>query len=343
MGKNTSVTIAQAKELVIDVMKANLTPMVSSSPGMGKSDMFKSIAKDFNLQLIDCRLSQADSTDLNGFPYIDLEAGISRYLPFDTFPVEGTPLPEGKKGWMLLLDEINSAPNLVQAAAYKLILDREVGQKKLHDKVVCCAAGNLSTDRAIVNKLSTAMQSRLIHLEVHSDLPSWVKWATGAGIDYRVIAFLQFKPDLLHNFKADHNDVTFPCPRTWEFLSRIIKDWPRITNDKLPLLTGTVSEGAGIEFKTFADIFETLPTSDDILLNPDTVRMSDDPSVRYAMTALVANIATDTNMDSLIKFINRLPLEFQVITMQQIMQKSIGLLQHPAVQKWKVDNADELT
>ncbi|MHA1754665.1 MAG: ATP-binding protein, partial [Candidatus Odinarchaeia archaeon] len=266
--KSSAVNITDAIELTIDIIKAGLVPMITSSPGMGKSDLLKSIAKSFKMKVIDLRLSQADSVDLNGFPTIDLDAGVSRYIPFDTFPTENTPIPEGYSGWMLLLDEINSAPNLVQAAAYKLILDREVGQHKLHPKLITVAAGNLATDKAIVNRLSTAMQSRLIHLEIKADLSAWVNWAMQNDIDYRIIAFLQFKPDLLHKFNPSHNDITFPCPRTWHFLSKLIKNWKTIPNTKLPLLTGTVSEGVGIEFKIFCDIFTTLPKIEDIIANP---------------------------------------------------------------------------
>ncbi len=338
------ITIPEARALTIDTFKAGLVPMIAGSPGLGKSDYLKSIADEFDLKVIDVRLSQADSVDLNGFPTIDKDAGVSRYIPFDTFPTEKMPLPEGKKGWLLLLDEINSAPNLVQAAAYKLILDREVGQEKLHEKVITVAAGNLSTDKAIVNKLSTAMQSRLVHLQVKADLPSWANWARKPenDIDYRVLAFLQFKPDLLHKFDPDHNDVTFPCPRTWHFLSRLVKGMKELTNDKLPLLAGTVGEGPAIEFKVFADIFETLPTKKQLIDMPEHVQISDDPSVKFALTALVANIADTDNIDPLLKFIERLPLEFQVICMQNIFQKSMELLQHPLVVKWKIAHASEL-
>lgn len=340
--KATSVNINEAKELTIDIIKAGLTPMISSSPGMGKSDYLKAIAEEFNLKLIDVRLSQADSVDLNGFPTIDIKAGVSRYVPFDTFPTEDTPIPDGYKGWMILLDEITSAPNLVQAASYRLILDHEVGQKKLHPKVITVAAGNLATDKAIVNRMSTAMQSRMIHLQIKTDLITWVSWAIRNDIDYRIIAFLRFKPELLHKFDPNHNDVTFPCPRTWAFLSKIISKWAHIGNSKLPLLTGTVSEGAGIEFKAFTDIFESLPTTNQLLSNPESVHIPDDPSIKYAFTALVANIATADNLDDLVKFVSRLPLEFQVITMQAISQKSGELIAHPLIQDWMIDNANEL-
>ena len=54
-----------AKELIIDAFKAGLVPMLTSNPGIGKSDIIRSIADEFKLKVIDLRLSQCDQVDLN--------------------------------------------------------------------------------------------------------------------------------------------------------------------------------------------------------------------------------------------------------------------------------------
>lgn len=107
------------KNLVI-CMNAGLTPFVTSSPGTGKSDIVREIAKEYNLEVIDIRLSQCASEDLQGLPKFEQDKnGIqrARFIPFDLFPLEGTPLPKGKSGFILFLDEMNSAPRSIQAAA----------------------------------------------------------------------------------------------------------------------------------------------------------------------------------------------------------------------------------
>ena len=59
------ITIKEAKESVIDVISAGLVPFIASSPGIGKSSLAKEIAEDFNLHMIDIRLSQCDPTEIN--------------------------------------------------------------------------------------------------------------------------------------------------------------------------------------------------------------------------------------------------------------------------------------
>jgi len=338
-----SVNIKECKELVIDIFKVGLTPMVSGSPGLAKSAMFRQIAEEFKLFLIDVRLAQADITDLNGYPFIDKEKGVSSYIPFDTFPTEDTPIPDGYRGFLLLMDEISSAPLAVQAASYKVILDHEVGQKKLHPKCKVAAAGNLMTDKAIVNRMGTAMQSRLIHLQVHADIDTWTEWAIPAGIDYRIIAFLQFRTDLLHAFNPNHNDVTFPCPRTYEFLSKLIIKWEHIGPNKLPLIAGCIGEGTAVEFKGFVDYFDKLPTKEAILASPDTVNIDkSDPGMLYALSGLVTGMVNIDNITNILIFINRMPVEFQIITMRNVFQISDELLYHKEVVAWKLSNISQL-
>ena len=186
------------------------------------------------------------------------------YAPPTTFPLENLDeIPVGYEGWLLFLDEINAAPPAIQAAAYKLVLDRQIGSHNLHKRVAIVCAGNKATDKAIVNRLSTAMQSRMIHLNLMVDTESWLEWANTHNVDHRVISFIKFRPELLHKFNPSHADNTFASPRTWEFLSKIIIDKKEFTKTDHAVLVGTVGEGPATEFRAFCDVYKDLPTIED--------------------------------------------------------------------------------
>lgn len=337
-----TVNTQQAHELLIDCLRAKLVPMITGSPGCGKSALIHKIADEFNLELIDMRLSQCDPTDLLGFPSIDKKVGKASYVPMNTFPLDTDSKPVGKDGWLLFLDEFNSAPLSVQAAAYKLVLDRKVGQFELNKNVVIACAGNKDTDNAIVNRMSTAMQSRLIHLELEVDFKNWLDWASEADIDYRVRAYINFKPDNLYAFRPDHNDKTFACSRTWEFISKLIKGWDSIAPTKLPLLAGTISEGVAREFSSFCQIFKDLPTVADIARDPTGIRMPDEPSTLYAISGSVGNHCTESNIDKLMQFVERMPIEFQIITLRDVVKRKKDLIQNASVRGWIAKNSQEL-
>ena len=337
------VTIDKLTPLVKHTIECGLVPSITASPGVGKSDLMRELAKNLNLKVIDFRLSQCDPTDLNGFPVINEERTRSGYAPPSVFPMKGDALPikSGQRdpenehepahydGWLLFLDEMTSAPITVQAASYKLVLDRMIGEFDLHDK-------------AIVNRMSTAMQSRLIHYQAVPDIKSWIKWANLHNIDFRIKSFVQFRPELLHNFDPNHSEHTFPCPRTWEFLSLLITSEPVINNDVMPMVSGTIGQGAALEFAAYSDIFQRLPTIDTILARPDYVDVPSEPDVLYAISGLISKHASTTNLDGLMKFVTRLPMEFQAITLQAIMAADETFMNEPAVDKWVTANYAEL-
>lgn len=340
------VKVSQAIEAISAALQAKLVPMLAGSPGCGKSDIVHSIADTFNLKVIDLRLSQCDPTDLNGFP--SATATRARYLPMDTFPIEGDPLPINSKtgaaytGWLLFLDEFNSAPVAVQAAAYKLVLDKAVGQHKLHPNVAIVCAGNLETDNAIVEPMSTALQSRLIHLELIVDAKEWGDWAASAGIDHRITSYIKFKPGQLYTFKPDHSDKTYACPRTWEFANRIVKVSDIGAPTNLALLAGTVSEGVAREFIGFCKIFNDLPNMSDIVKDPKGIKVPDEPSVLFALTGAISHNATKENITPLMDFVERLPSEFQIVCMREVTRRNRSITEHAAVQKWVVKSAADL-
>ncbi len=323
-------TPRQVKRFVTDVLFAGLVPYVQSSPGMGKSSIMRAIASELNLQLIDHRLSTSAPEDLSGLPRFD-EDGKARFSPFaDLFPTEDTPLPPGKEGWMLFLDEFNSASKSVQAAAYKLILDRMVGQHKLHERVVICAAGNLATDRAITNPISTAMQSRVVHLEMQINYQEWLEdVALKEGYDSRVIAYLSQYNSKLMDFRPDHQEKTFCCPRTWEFVNRLIKD-KEVTDESAVLLAGTITSGTAVEFVQFTKVFNSLINIRDIIADPENCRLATDVSAKWATIAHMMEKVDANNFDALSRYANRFTVDFRILFFRSVLVRNPNLRSHQA-------------
>lgn len=252
----------------------------------------------------------------------------------ETFPLEGDPIPEGYSGWLLFLDEFNSASIAVQASGYKLVLDRMVGQAHLHKHVAIVCAGNLETDGAIVNPMSTAMQSRLAHLELMTDVNQWLDWAYENGIHRFITSYIKFKPGNLYAFSPDHTDKTYACSRTWEFANRVLEVAGTDDKDLLPMLAGVLSEGVAREFIGFTKIDNDLPKISQIVQSPNSVRVPDEPSVLFALTGSISHHADKNNLEPLITYVKRLPKEFQVVALRETVRRRKELVGHPAMQEW---------
>lgn len=305
-----TVTPQQAAVEIAKSLSCDIVPLLTSSPGMGKSSMVRQIAKDYRLKLIDLRLSQCTPEDLQGFPMRTGDK--ASFVPFDMFPLETDEVPKGYEGWLLFLDELTSATKLVQGAAYKLILDKMVGSFRLHPRVAMVAAGNKITDKAVVNQLSTALQSRVTHYEMDLSLTEFTEYAYETGLDSRIIAFVNYRPTKLMDFRPDHTDVTFPCPRTWEFLSRLIQGDP-VTEASGPRVSAAIGEGTAVEFITFVKEFDRLPKYEQIVNDPLNTPVPAEASTKYAAICMLAEAYKTEDLDNILVYIDRFSIEMQVI------------------------------
>ena len=333
MSEFMQCTPRETRRAVIDCLRADLVPFVESSPGCGKSAIMRSISDDFGLQMIDHRLSTSAPEDLSGLPRFD-EDGKARFSPFaDLFPLESQEVPDEKDGWLLFLDEANSASKAVQAASYKLVLDRAVGQHKLHNRCKIAMAGNLATDRAIVNPLSTAMQSRVVHIEMKIDFNEWLEdVAINEGYDSRIIAYLSYRQGHLFDFKPDHNDKTFACPRTWEFMNRLVKG-NSTDNDRIKLFAGTISGYIATEFVQFCKVYHNMVRIEQILEDPYGCPVPQDVSTKWAViTHMTENLNNET-IEKISTYADRFDMAMRVLYYRMMMLRHPEWRTHPVFQK----------
>lgn len=313
-------TLKQVEPLIPQLWKANIVPFLHSSPAQGKSSLARQLADKFQLKVIDLRLTELDATDLSGLPYF--KDGKSSFLPFDTFPLADTPVPSNYQGWLLLLDEFNSAPLAVQAAAYKLVLDRQVGQHKLNDKVAIIACGNLETDNAIVNPMSSALISRFAHFDIEVNVDDWLEWASKSGIDYRITSYINFKKTALYTFKPEVTEP-YASPRTWEMVSKVIKDNPEPSN---LLVSSLIGDYISNEFMSYIKLYTQLPTLEEILDNPESTPIPKELGTQWAIMSLVAHSINTDNYTKAETYLRRFVPELQYCALREIKHRQPTLL-----------------
>lgn len=245
--------------LVLNEIRQSL--MIWGPPGIGKSSIVADIALKHDYQFVDLRLSQLAPTDLRGLPVAD--QGRSRWFPPEF-------LPTGGKG-ILFLDEINMAPPAMQGVAQQLILDRTVGNYVVPEGWFIWAAGNRKEDKASVYQMPSALANRFMHLEVVADFDSFKYWGLQKGISEKILAFLAFRPSLLH--EIDDKRPAWPSPRSWEIADILIK---------ADLSVEPAIGSATDDFLAFLDVYLALPDLDGILIGKYQAKFPDEPSRRYA-------------------------------------------------------------
>jgi len=299
------MTPSQAAKAVHHLIDKQRPAFLWGAPGVGKSDLVRQIGQARGTEVRDIRLSLLDPTDIKGFPVPDVKKSIMRWLPADFVPTGG----EG----ILFFDELNSAAPAVQAAGYQFILDRKIGDAVLPEGWSIVAAGNRTTDRAVTHAMPSPLANRFVHVDVEPDINDWYDWAMAHGISAETCAFLRFKPGLLHDFDPKTNPRSFPTPRTWVFVDEI-RGSGLDSDTEFALIAGAVGEGAATEYLAFVRLAASLPSVDEILLNPEIIEIDKDkPEVMYALVAAVSQQTTINNFERLTKFVFRLPPEYQML------------------------------
>jgi len=317
--------------------------MLWGPPGVGKSQMVAQIAARHAVPVIDIRLSQMEPSDLRGIPFRQgerVEWAVPAMLP----DVER----HGPNG-VLFLDEITSAPPVVSAAAYQLILDRRLGEYRVPDGWAIFAAGNRQGDRGVTYSMPAPLANRFSHFEVETHLDDWAAWAYASGIDEQVIAFLRFRPELLFDFDPAHNPVAFPSPRSWEFAHRALRKFADAP-DLLPgALQACVGPAAGIELSAFVANLDQMPDLDAITRG-EPVSVPREIDLQYAVAAALVGRAIrvlDTPdgqrvIGHILDYAGRFPEREMGVMLVSDLHRAIGgrLFEVPAFAGWAQSVAD---
>ncbi|MDR6954154.1 hypothetical protein J2X65_003522 [Ancylobacter sp. 3268] len=318
-----------------DYLDEDTPAFMMGPPGIGKSAIARQIAVSRGWNLIDFRASTRDPVALMGLP--DLSDATTKWKVPDEFPqVER----DGEEG-ILFLDELNAAAPSMMAAMFGLVLDRRVGDYQLPPGWRVVAAGNRQADRAAAQRMPTALANRFAHIEVSADTSGdhdnvHVEHFNTIGVDPILIAFLRFRPALIHSMPTN-DALAFPTPRSWEQAAKYIG---KPSSRRLSLITGVVGEGAAAELEGFIRVYQNLPSLDLVLSKPDTTQLPADPAARFAISAGLARKVDERTFANAMVYMRRLPREFEIMFTVDAVRRDTKLSHTPTFTDWAVRNQD---
>ena len=264
MSKTADISVRQmgpkaAKKAIRKAIQKRRPAFLWGPPGIGKSDVVKQIGEELDREVIDVRLALWEPTDIKGIPYYNAEAGAMVWAPPAELPTNADSTA------IIFLDELNSAPPAVQAAAYQLILNRRVGTYKLPDGVDVVAAGNREGDRGVTYRMPAPLANRFVHLEMKVDFDDWQDWATLNKVHPEVVGYVGFAKQDLYDFDPKSPSKAFATPRSWSFVSDLLEDDDTDVETLTNLVSGAVGDGLAVKFMAHRKIASKLPKAEDIL------------------------------------------------------------------------------
>lgn len=290
--------------------------MLWGPPGIGKSQGVREIAENIQLKtgktvhITDVRLLLFNPVDLRGIPTANEDKTLAVWLRPQIFQMDAGENVIN----ILFLDEISSAPQSVQAAAYQITLDRMIGEHRLPENCIVIAAGNRVTDKSVAYHMPRALANRLLHIEVKGDPSSWHEWAVTKGIHPYVISYLEYNTTALLRSDGAEVGLAFPTPRSWEMVSNILNNISENVEAVRPLITGCVGASVTHSFCKWCTLYHSLPNVERIFKgekvhveNMDEFRIA----LRSVMVAYAGNHPEKDRIDHSIEFALELPVNFR--------------------------------
>lgn len=336
-----AMTIATCKDDLKRIFKGN--PHQSTAmwgpPGLGKSSILQQISEEFDWGITDIRLSQFGPDEFRGIPMPDKNGETCKWLRPNFLPTHGSIDPLTGQAYkfphILVLDEFSCAAIPVRVASLQLINDRRLDTWKAPDDMVIVLAGNRPEDMADVEALSAPIKTRLLNFTIEPSLKDFKEYVKDK-IAPQIIAFLEFRPELL--LKLDADAVTMPTPRTWVMLSKTLlgclgEDWSKTsTKDKRfisDISIGAVGEAAATEFVAYWDVFARVNVKEIIeegKIPDDFGKMGLD--VKYATLYAVLYHCNKASFNqkivkNLLLFVEKLPPEFRMQFLMDVKQTFI--------------------
>lgn len=230
--------------------------IVLGPSGSGKTYIFHQACSKAKVRPIMVNLSVLERPDFMGMPF--RERGRQRWATPSFIPLQ-----DDEDG-VLILDEIDKAPEDLQAPLLELIQFRTINGLKTNVKAIL-ATGNLPDEGTYSNLLSKALTGRCLIHELKPIFSHWANWMTESKKNPLPVAFLSNSQyDFWHKPRKEETAYPQCSPRKWTMVSDLL-DWAGkiggeydTIDHKHLLVSGLVGSEAASSFKNWLIYYKEL-------------------------------------------------------------------------------------
>ena len=346
----------------------DLTVVVQSEPGCGKTSLLSMIAMDngdqwrtvgdnypddkYDYIYVDCPVK--DMADI-GMAIPNHETKTLEYYVASLFKMDSG------KPKVILLDEFMKAPKLMQVIYTRLMLERAVGDTPLPVingvKSIVFASSNNASDLVGDGMLAHAGNRVCIVPMAKPTVDEWLTWATEAKVSRVIRTFVKMFPRCLASYMdGDQDDnpyifhpkksaLSFCSPRSLYKSDKIVSNRDRMTENALMVgLSGTIGMSAAKDMAALLSLDKKLlDVRDEILVDPKNVAVPDDIAAQLMiMFQAVDVLETQDELTSFMEFVERIKSsEIQAVFFTMMMRnaRTIRLARNNKnISKWAADN-----
>lgn len=352
MSKVQTINTVSINELrkLIPLIGSELTPIIQSEPGCGKTSLLSMMEKDlgdkYDYIYVDCPVK--DMSDI-GMTIPNHASKTLEYYVSSLFKLD-SPKPK-----VILLDEFMKSPKLLQVVFTRLILERMVGDVPLPDGSIVFGTSNNASDGVGDTMLAHAGNRVCIVEMAKPSVNEWLEWASDNNISRVVRAFVALFPRTLASYRDGNQDenpyvfnpkktqLSFCSPRSLAKCDVIVKNRDILgENATMVALAGTIGASGAGDMSAFLSLERTLVDVKDIIKDPDAIKIPDEVSAQLMiMFQAVDVLETQDELTKFMKFVNKIPSsEVQAVFFTMMMRgKAVKLARNNAqIAEWAKNN-----
>jgi hypothetical protein len=337
-----SNAIAQDSE-IIELSPKELLPILTDHaingetvglegpPGSAKSDLVAQAAKAAGLPLMILNLELSDTTDGKGLPFRDPDNRNQIVWLKD-------------KRWLVdypfanFMDELPRAVVPVQGTAATLMLENRIDDLYLPKGTWHVWAGNRTADKAGANRVPSIIYQRSFMYATAYSAESQVEWMIQqSDLDLLTMRFLRLKGDAALSF--DPNKKVNPTSRSWTKVAKKLFAKP---DAHFATIAGMIGKGLASELLAFRQLAPSLPSPEEVLMNPKGARVPENISAQFLITDMLADLASFNNFDTLVEYAQRIVPEMQAKFVKDSMTRCPEITNTRAFTTWGIKFAEVL-
>lgn len=234
------------------------------------------------------------------------------------------------------------------------------GVLKKPTNVMVIADSNRLEDKAGVMQQFRALLNRFLTLDVYTEAEDNTEYAAKHDWHHLVQAFFRENPHLIDNYeevfsttvskngRAERNEGdqaeegkrgVWACMRGWERVSELEYAASELGSDiTLDEISGSVGKAPAIKYHAFKQMVGRLATIEEVLANPDKVKIPEKIDELYALSMVVALKCKDEHLPAVHTFAKRIQPDMQVFILRTLMlRKNFTLVGTETYKKWILD------
>jgi hypothetical protein len=325
----STVTLNQLRKM-IPVYAPQVTMVIQSEPGCGKSSLLAAIAEDNG----DAWRKPGDVCPSDRYDYIYVDCpvkdsmDVGAYIPnrdaqqLEFFASELFMLKSSKPK-VVMLDEMMKSQKMLQIIWTRLMLEKMAGDVPLPEGSYIFATSNNSSD-GVGDGLLAHAGNRVMLVRMAKPTPNqWLNWAAGAGISTVIRTWVALNQRCLASyldggqednpyiFKPGNKVLSFVSPRSLAKSDVVVRHADQFGSEiTQAALAGVIGHAAAESMAAYISLEKEIIPTVEALRNPETALIPEKIAAQFMMALnALEDLQTQDDLSSFMTYMKRMKSE----------------------------------